>query len=192
MPCPINSKFFRPQRKKSKRKLVAYVGTMLPWKGAGIAFDICKKIEQQRDDVDFIFIGPGYLKPELIKKSSDRFTFKENIPIKELANWYNKADVMLYPTQYESFGRVLAEAMACGTPIVSTKVGAVPETIGNGGMLVDYGDWKTMERNVLEILDSKSICSRLGASAIKHSKQYGFEVVGKKVEGIYQEVLNEK
>ena len=189
MPCPVNSNVFKPKKKNKKRKLIAYIGTMLPWKGAGIAFNICKQIEKERDDVDFVFIGPGALKPELMRNSSDRFTFDEWVPLKKLAEWYNKADVMLYPTQYESFGRVLAESMMCGTPIVSTKVGAVPETVGKGGLLVDYGDWSTMKSDVLEILDDKKLHKELRNSAIKHASNYKDFVVAKNILETYEEAV---
>ncbi len=201
VPCPVNSNVFKPKstqntsthfKTNKKRKLVAYIGTMLPWKGAGIAFDICKQIEKERDDVDFVFIGPGALKPELMKNASDKFTFDEWVPLNKLAEWYNKADVMLYPTQYESFGRVLAEAMMCGTPIVSTKVGAVPETVGNGGLLVDYGDWNKMKSNVLDILGNKNLHKKLSAAAIKHASNYKDFVVAKNVLEAYEEAIEDR
>lgn len=189
VPCPINSKFFKPKKVKKSKMTVAYIGTMLPWKGAGIAFDICQKIEQMRDDVKFVFIGPGYLKKELIKKASKRFTFLENMPIKDLSYWCNAADVILYPTFYESFGRVLAEAMACGAPIVSTNVGAVPETVGPGGFIVEYGNWDEMKQKILELLDKKPLRLELGKAAIKHAAQYKDDVVAKNVINIYEEAL---
>ncbi len=191
VPCPINSKFFKPKKIKKNKMTVAYIGTMLPWKGAGIAFDICQQIEKLRDDVNFVFIGPGYMKEDLMKKASGNFTFLENVSMKDLSKWCNTADIVLYPTFYESFGRVLAEEMACGVPIVSTKAGAVPETVGPGGILVDYGDWDKMKQSVLELLENRSLRLKLGKAALKHAEQYKDTLVAKNVTSIYEAALGE-
>ena len=189
VPCPVNNDVFYP-KKKSRNLTVAYIGTLLPWKGAGIAFNICKQIEQERKNVDFVFIGSGYMEKELKRRAGKRFTFLKNISNQELAKYYNLADVILYPTKYESFGRVLAEAMSCSTPIISTKVGALPETVGPGGILVDYGDWEKMKNQTLQLLDNAKKRKSLGKKALKHARQYRYEPVARKVFNIYKKILN--
>jgi len=191
VPCPINNRIFYSKKVNKEKLTISYIGTLLPWKGAGIAFDICKEIEKERKDVRFVFVGSGYMEKELKRKASKRFTFLKNISNQELAKQYNLADVILYPTKYESFGRVLAEAMSCGTPIVSTKVGAVPETVGPGGMLVDYGEWNKMRDYVLQILDDNELRKKLGKRAFKHSRQYRDDIVAKKIFDVYKNILEQ-
>ncbi len=68
-----------------------------------------------------------------------------------------QADVMLLPSEYESFGLVALEAMACGVPVVASKVGGLPEVIkhGHNGYLANLGDIDTMANFALEILQKK-------------------------------------
>ena len=79
--------------------------------------------------------------------------------------------------------------MMCGTPVVSTSVGAVPETIGNGGLLVKYGDWSGMKDNINRLLDNTRLRKKMSKNAIRHSEQYRDDVVVKKIHDIYKNVL---
>ena len=163
---------------------------MFPWKGAEIAFNVCKEIEKERKDVRFVFIGDGPLLEKLRSQAGSRFTFLKNISTEELAKWFNRANMLMCPTRYESFGRAIAEAMLCSTPIVSTKVGALPETVGPGGFLVEYGDWKGMKKYADMLLDDKKLAKKTGAAALKYAGQYKYAVVADKIYNIYQEALS--
>lgn len=187
VPSPINTDLFFPRRRKNKKLTLGYVGNLLPWKGAGIAMDICKQIEADGYDASFAFIGQGPMEEELKKKASDNFTFAKNLSIEKLAEWYNNIDILLYPSFYESFGRILAEAVTCGCAVVSTKVGAIPETTGIGGILVDYGDWKSMKESAIKLIENKSLRNSLSKKGIKHAKNYGYRQVAKKVFEFYSE-----
>ncbi len=188
-PSPINTDIFYPKRRGKKKIVVGYVGNLLPWKGADIAMNICKDIEKEGYDVSFIFVGRGFLEAELKKRASRNFTFLKNIPIEKLAECYNNIDILIYPSFYESFGRVLAEAITCGTAVVSTKVGAIPETIGHGGILVDYGDWKAMKENVVELIEKKHLRSKLSRDGVKYARQYDYNKVAHDVFKLYSSFL---
>ncbi len=189
VPCPINSDVFFPKRKENEKITIAYVGPMLPWKGASIAFEIFQQIEKERRDVSFIFIGMGFLEDEIKNKASKRFTFMKDVSPAELAKIYNSIDILVSPTYYESFGCVLAEAGMCGTPIVSTKVGGVPETVGNGGLLVNYGDWNKMKENIEMLIDDKILRKKLGRNAVIHTKQFSSGIVAENVFKLYKGLL---
>ena len=188
VPCPLNEDVFYP-RKKAGVLTVLFVGTMVPWKGAGIAFDICRDIERDHKNVRFVFIGDGFLRKELMKRASKRFVFLRNISNQDLALWYSKADVFLYPTKYESFGRVLAEAQLSGAPIVTTRVGGVPETVGSAGFLVDYGDWDRMKEYTIRLLTDNALRKRASRQSIKHAQQYKSKLVTDKIYRIYKRAL---
>ncbi len=186
MPCPVNSEVFFPRRNEREKTTIAYVGPMLPWKGAGTAFDIFRQIEKERSDVRFVFIGIGPLEDEIKRKSGKRFSFMKDIQPADLAKQYNSIDILVSPTYYESFGCVLAEAGMCGTPVVSTRVGGVPETVGSGGLLVDYGDWKKMKKRIETLIDDARLRKRLGRNAIAHTRQFRDDVVSEKIYRIYK------
>ncbi len=194
-PVPINHKTFSPATKKGGKLTLAFVGAMELWKGPRVAFDLFKEIEKERDDVNFIFVGNGDLDHQrklfrtLKNNSGRRFSFRRNLTATQLADTYRKADILVSPTSYESFGCVMAEAMLCGTPVVSTKVGAVPETVGKGGILVDYGDWPGMKKSIHRILDDKNLRKKLARNALGQSKNYRDDVVTKKIFDIYNDAI---
>ena len=195
VPCPIDHKIYKPRQLKSGKLTVAFVGPMELWKGPLVAFGIFKEIEKERNDVNFVFVGNGTLAHQidlyrdLKAKAGKRFTFTRNLSPEKLSGVYNRADVLVAPTFYESFGCTIAESMMCGTPVVSTSVGAVPETIGNGGLLVKYGDWSGMKDNINRLLDNTRLRKKMSKNAIRHSEQYRDDVVVKKIHDIYKNVL---
>ena len=69
-----------------------------------------------------------------------RVNFVGSISQSELADFYRAADVLIFPSYYESFGLVALEAMASGTPVVASRVGGLPKLIRNGetGYLVPF------------------------------------------------------
>jgi glycosyltransferase involved in cell wall biosynthesis len=164
IPNPVDTTEFVPHKVKGKTRenVVLYVSYLLENKGAHIAFDIAEQILKERRDVKFVFIGHGPLETNLKRRSRKygkrHFLFLKNISQNELIKWYSRADVFVLPSYYEAFGLVLAEAMACETPVVSTRVGGIPEVVNDGktGYLVDYGDWNTFKDRIIELLDNKN------------------------------------
>lgn len=97
-------------------------------------------IARESMDYDFVLVGNipgGYDIPSNIKAVG---TVND---VKELVRYYQKADIFLHLSYQETFGKVIAEALACGTPAVVYDVTAMPELIGSGcGTVVQKGDWK--------------------------------------------------
>jgi glycosyltransferase involved in cell wall biosynthesis len=79
----------------------------------------------------------------------------------------NCADVFLLPSDLESFGLAVLEAMACGVPAVCSKTGGIPEVVRDGveGYLVEPRDVKTMAARTLEILTSRGLREKMGKAA---------------------------
>lgn len=187
VPPPVDSRTFYPNRKDSGKTRIGFVGPMLPWKGAGIAADIFEGIQKEQKDVEFVFVGFGQLEDEIRKKG--RFKFYKELSPEKIAAHMNSFDILVAPTKYESFGYVLAEAGMCGTPVVSTHVGAVPETVGAGGILVEYGDWKCMKEEIVGLIDNSRKRRKLGKNAIRHTRQFRDDIVSEKVYKIYKSLL---
>jgi glycosyltransferase involved in cell wall biosynthesis len=89
--------------------------------------------------------GKGWLYDDIFARVealnlADRVRFVGYIPGEELPWWYNAAELFVYPSVYEGFGLPPLEAMACGTPVVSSNVSSLPEVVGEAGLLVDPAD----------------------------------------------------
>lgn len=82
-------------------------------------------------------------------------TFKDGIDTDELVGLYRKATVVAVPSTYEGFGLPAAEAMSCGAPVVSTTAGALPEVVGNAGILVPPADPAELAAAIAGLLQNK-------------------------------------
>lgn len=98
---------------------------------------------------------------------SERVDFRGFVPNSELPRRIAGADALLHPTESESFGQVLGEAAALGIPVVTSRVGAVPEIVEHGrtGLLCPVGDVEAFALALRQLAASPELRARLGAAA---------------------------
>jgi len=104
------------------------------------------------------------------------------------------SDILLLPSELESFGLVALEAMACEVPVIATRVGGVPEVIQDGvdGFLYDVGDVDSMADGCLSILKAPEFRQRLGKAARDHAlKDFCASKIVLKYEELYQRTIEE-
>ena len=113
---------------------------------------------------------------------------------RRVASYYQAADVYIHAAFGEAFGKTITEAMACGTPVVATAVGGIPEQISDGstGFLVPPSDAEAMCRAIECLLSDEDLRSRISQAAAEHAKKrYGLE---RQVDAFlqwYEEVLHD-
>lgn len=194
LPNLVNTRKFRPAGKKEN--IVLFVGNLIQERGASVALDMADRITKRTKDVKFVFIGNAY-HPEIIRKieslrKNSRIKFLSNLKLDELVRWYQRASLLMLPSKYEAFSRIIAEAEACGCAIVATRVGGVPEVVkdGRSGFLVDYGNWAGMEQKIEYLLGDPKARRKMGAEGSKHiSSNFDTRIVVKKLEKIYSEIV---
>jgi len=190
IPCPINNDVFYPSpKKRGDETTLLFIGNLAPWKGADTAFKICRELEKKYENLRFVFIGSGLLEDYMKKHATKRFIFLKNLALAELGKQARNADIFLYPTKYESFGRVVAEAEMSGLPVITTRVGAVPETAGDGGLIVDYGDWEKMKKYAQMLIEDPGLRKEISRRAINHSEQFKYREVASRIYRLYEEAL---
>jgi len=105
---------------------------------------------------------------------------------------FGACELLALPSDYEAFGLVLVEAMACNKPVVATRVGGVPEVVDEGktGLLVDYSDVQGLARAMTEVLSDKDKATGMGAAGRKRvEERFTWETVTGQIEKVYREVL---
>jgi len=195
LPNTVDTKFFKPVGKKEK--MILFVSNLITEKGAGVALSLANQISKERKGVKFIFRGMPYDKHviEKIEEVADNknieFIF-ETISPKDLAKLYSRATAIILPSKYEAFSKVLAEAQSCGTPVVATKVGGIPEVVQNGktGFLVEYGDWDEMKDKITLLLNKPQLVKKMGSAGRKHiTENYDTKNIVDRLEAIYEELV---
>lgn len=117
----------------------------------------------------------------------DRIQLRCDIPQDELHELYCKSHLFALYSQEESQGIVLAEAMAAGLPIVSTRVGGVPYVVKDGetGLLSDYGDTVSFARNLEILIEDSGMWNRMSERCRMESVNYSWDIIAGEVEQAY-------
>ncbi len=105
----------------------------------------------------------------------------------ELPDYYSAADAVVVPSHYESFGLVAVEAMACGTPVVASRVGGLSLSVKDGetGFLVPARDDAAFADRVGRLLESPDLVARMGRAAAMAGKHYSWKSVADRIVTIY-------
>jgi glycosyltransferase involved in cell wall biosynthesis len=124
--------------------MIVSVGSLIESKGHHLLISSIEKLAQRYPGLQLYIIGEGVYRSELEKlvnerKLRDRVYLMGNRPNDELNAWFNAADVSCLLSSREGWPNVVLESLACGTPVVATKAGGIPEIIvsTNMGILVD-------------------------------------------------------
>jgi L-malate glycosyltransferase len=99
--------------------------------------------------------------------------FTEHVPYSKMPMYMATADVFALPSLSEGLPVVTLEAMACGVPIVASKVGGVPEVVIHdyNGLLVEPGDSKELANSIIRILSSQELRKRLSKGALETAEK---------------------
>jgi glycosyltransferase involved in cell wall biosynthesis len=168
-------------------------------KKKGVAY-LLKAIQLLKGDIDVKVsvigkqgAGDGY-GTRLVQELGidDRVTFTGHISTEELVRLLSSAEISVTASIYEGFGLPAAEAMACGTPVIATRAGALPEIVGDDGtgILVPPADPPALAAAIKRLLDDKPLRQRMGESARERiEKSFSWEVAAKKTLEVYRELL---
>lgn len=107
-----------------------------------------------------------------------------------LAKQYSRAEVAVVPSLYEGFGFPASEAMACGVPVIASSAGALPEVVGNAGILVPPGEPEPLAEAIKRLSEDKQLQRKLGEAGRKRVQQeFSWEQAAKKTVEVYQGLM---
>ena len=138
-----------------------FVGALQPRKDPIGALRAYARLGNLKDDLRLLMVGPekhdvGSVRDEVTALGLEHHVeLLGHVDQDELAALYRGAECLVFPSTYEGFGLPVLEAMASGTPVVTTNATALPEVAGDAAVLVPVGDPEALAAGILEALDRK-------------------------------------
>lgn len=105
----------------------------------------------------------------------ERVIFAGNIPDSEMPEYYRGAVALVLPSLYEGFGLPALEAMACGTPVIASNTTALPEVVGDAGVLVNPLDVNEIACAMLTVLDDGALRAELRRKGLERARLFSWE-----------------
>jgi len=199
----VDSDLFRPRGKREQKSML-YVGRLVEDKGLRYLLEGFRKAAQKIPKLRLRLAGSGPLLKELkafVKKNnlSGQVEFLGVIKNVELPSFFSRADLCVYPSitmprWEEQVGTVNFQALACGTPVLTTMSGAIPEYIkeGEGALLVKQRSAAALAAAIVKYYSDRKLRERLQSSARQVARKYDIKNEVGKAGKLFWEILDEK
>lgn len=132
---------------------------------------VFRRVEELSLDEDVIFLG---------------FVADQNLPA-----LYSLADVFVFPSLYEGFGLPPLEAMACGTPVITSRTSSLPEVVDEAGLMVPANDPDMLAETIGRVLNDPGLGEDLAKRGVSQARKFTWQATGEKLLAIYQRLLEE-
>jgi glycosyltransferase involved in cell wall biosynthesis len=190
-PAPAALDAFR-RRMGLPERFILFVGTLEPRKNLPTLLDAYARIARSTDAPLIIGGGKGWLYDEIFAKAEsldlgDRVRFAGYIDGNDLPLWYAAATVFTLPSLYEGFGMPLLEAMACGTPVVTTTSSSLPEVVGDAGLTVPPTDADALGGALLRLLDDAELRAELREQGLRRARRFSWRATAERTLAAYQD-----
>lgn len=181
-----------------EKKYILFVGRIEPRKNiAGLlkAFVYVKK--RGKKDLCLVIVGNQdrlFREKELFDKIEEmglgsNIIFTGGVSEDDLPVLYNGAEVLVYPAFAEGFGLPVLEAMACGTPVITSNTASLPEVVGEDGILVDPYSFEEIGQAMERILSNHNLRQELITRGLERAKKFSWQATAKKTIEVYKKVL---
>ncbi|HBY45257.1 MAG TPA: glycosyltransferase family 1 protein, partial [Chloroflexi bacterium] len=117
---------------------------------------------------------------------ADAVRFVGFVPPEDLPLWHNAADAFVYPSLYEGFGLPLLEAMACGTPVVTSETPALREVVGNAGLIVGPRDVPALAQALLQLAREPELREELAARGLRRASEFSWRRTAAETAAVYR------
>lgn len=174
---------------------VLTVGTLQPRKNIEAALHAFELLAAEGAPQDLVVVGArGWFDQELMSRLNDsslaeRVHVTGRVEDDELVDLYRGADCFVFPSRYEGFGFPPLEAMACGTPVVSSDRTSLKEVVGDGGLLVDPDAPGAIVDALRKVLESDDLRAQLRAAGIAHAATYRWARCAELTKAVYAQAL---
>jgi glycosyltransferase involved in cell wall biosynthesis len=179
-------------------KYILYVGPWKPHKNIGRLIKAFYQVRRDSKLPHKLVIGgetdPRFSEgPRLASQLGlrEEIIFPGYIRDEDLPCVYCGADIFVFPSLYEGFGLPPLEAMACGTPVVTSNVSALPEVTGNAAVLVNPYKVVEIAEAIYKVLSNDSLRDTLRRKGLERAKEFSYEEFARKTLKVYEKALME-
>jgi len=202
IPCGVDTDLFRPgDRAEARRGLglderpvLLWVGRIAPIKGLDTLLDAVARLSATGQSPRLLIVGgeadePANGHEASLRRRIERLRLEDTVrfigpqPQSVLPAYYVAADVTVLPSYYESFGMVALEAMACGSPVIASRVGGLVTTVRDGvtGFLVPDSDVPALAERIESLIADPELRWRVGREGVRWAAQHRWPCVAEAV-----------
>jgi glycosyltransferase involved in cell wall biosynthesis len=187
---------FREEQRLPDQFLL-FVGTLQPRKNLiGLLRAYAMLSESERIPL-FVVGGAGWMYANIFEEVqrlgiSDEVWFPGYAASEMLPLWYSAATAFIYPSFYEGFGLPVLEAMACGTPVVTSDRTSLPEVAGDAGLLVDPDDPEDISEAIRTLLTDDTRREQLAQRGLERARQFTWRRTARETMAVYRDVYRER
>ncbi len=172
------------------------VGNIQPRKNLVRLIKAFALIRQQIESVQLVIVGKAQWQSSAVYEEVKHLGLEQDIvftgyvPDEDLALLYNAAQVFVYPSIYEGFGLPILEAMACGTPVVTSNTSSMPEIAGNAAILVDPYQVDEIQAAIQRILRDPDLSLSLSQEGLKRAEAFSWLGTARDTLRVYTSLIN--
>ncbi len=198
VPNGVDLARFQPHLTGEEGDYVLFVGRLVPQKGVDTLLRALEVVLRRIPECRLLIVGDGD-QALYLKRVSHYLGFPDRVAFLgwqadfALVDLYRRAQVVVVPSNYEPFGMVALEAMACARPVLASDVGGLAEFIQDGvhGYLVPPADHLRLARRMAQLLLDPGRRRRMGEAARSHAENYSWESAAKQTLALYRSLVQE-
>jgi glycosyltransferase involved in cell wall biosynthesis len=177
---------------------ILYVGNLAKHKNIPMLIEAFYKIKKKNIECKLVIAGKKEWEYKEIFETVDKLNLQNNVVFtgyvldEDLPALYNAADLFVYPSLYEGFGLPPLEAMACGTPVITSNTSSLPEVVGNAGIMVDPYDVDGLADAMHKVLSNEGLREDMIKRGLERAKMFSWEKCARETLKVYEEVYNKK
>lgn len=179
-PNGVDTSRFHPHAKqatyKFPEKYIFFVGSLQPGKNLGMLLKVWHTIKDEYPDIWLVVAGDaGTVFGKVILLADERVRFLGYVSDEDLPGLYANAMAFILPSYDEGFGLPVLEAMACGTPVVASNGGALPEVVGDAGLIFDLSNIDGLSTALRRCLSDEPLRANLIEKGFERIKRFSWQ-----------------
>ena len=185
------------ERYQLRSRFVLFAGNVKPHKNLERLIRAFARVRGQEgnEDLRLVLLGDDVSRYGSLRRTADEAGVRQDVrffgfvPHETLAALYRMATVFAFPSLYEGFGLPPLEAMACGTPVVTSRLSSLPEVVGDGALLVDPYSEDDIAHGIARLLDDQDLRARLVERGLERAASFSWERSVREIHSGYLKAL---